>query len=126
MSNLRFRFQEATANLLYMSETDAPLDIVELDAEPDASELRRLADAPDAPVAETTMEEFFQSQTAEYDGASPERRESAGRYRALRQMMDQELSDIRVWRVGAVEIRVFAIGRAAEGWMGIATSIVET
>jgi hypothetical protein len=126
MSNLRVRLERATANLLYMSETDAPLHVVEFDAEPDASELRRLADAPDAPVAETTAAEFFGSQTAEYDGASPERLEAAGRFRALQEMMGRELSDLRVWRVGTVEIRVFAVGRTLEGWMGIATSVVET
>ena len=116
----------AADGLWYMSESDYPLEPVRLEGpdEPSHERLRELANADaDARVETRSPEEFFRDAAAVRAGERPTPASFGGLLRAL----GENLTDIRVYRVGAVNIPVYVLGRSAGGsWLGVSTRVVET
>ena len=116
----------AADGLWYMSESDYPLEPVRLEGpdEPSHERLRELAGAgADARVETRDLEGFFRDAAAVRGGTQPTPASFAGVLRAL----GENLTDIRVYRIGAVNIAVYALGRSARGnWLGVSTRVVET
>ncbi len=121
----------AAGGLSYMSESDYPLDVLRLEGtdDPAPARLREMAGmGADSRVEMRSLEEFL------HDGAAvqmpregvdePPRAASFGRVvRALR----EHLTDIRVYRIGEINIRVYILGRSDAGhWLGLSTRIIET
>ncbi|HEX8352834.1 MAG TPA: nuclease A inhibitor family protein [Pyrinomonadaceae bacterium] len=104
----------ATRGLTYMSESDYPFEVFDWGAaEPTPEFLRGLdgGDA-DAPVETRTADEFFRG---------------ANSFQTLRRLLEENLSDLKVFRVGAINVAVYVAGRAASGsWLGVSTRVVET
>jgi hypothetical protein len=51
----------------------------------------------------------------------------ARRYQALLRLLKENLNDLKVYRVGRINIAVYIIGRSKAGnWLGISTRVVET
>lgn len=117
--------RETASGLLYPSETDAPLTPYWWDnaagSEPSPEALLRTEDrTPDTAVEETGAADFFAPVT-EGDG------EDAARFRKLEEILKRDLTDLRGYRVGAVDIDVYLLGRHASGeWIGLKTHVVET
>ncbi len=115
----------AAADLLYPSETDAPLTPFRWSgppgSAPDASSLRAsLGRDPATPVEERDVEAFFAPVTQGDD-------EGAARFRALHDLLRKNLEDLRAYRVGKVDIDAYVLGRHASGeWLGLQTKVVET
>ena len=106
--------KEATRGLTYMSESDYPFEVFDWGAAEPTPELLRGLDgsAADAPVETRTPDEFFRG---------------ANSFPALRRLLEENLSDLKVFRVGAINIPVYVAGRAASGsWLGVSTRVVET
>ena len=121
----------AADGLWYMSESDYPLEAVRVGGagEPEHGRLRELAGAgKDAPVETRRLEEFFRDGAGVRlgragTGEPPTPASFGGVLRALR----ENLTDIRVYRVGSVNIAVYVLGRSASGtWLGLRTRVVET
>ena len=116
----------AADGLWYMSESDYPLEAVRLEGpdEPSHDRLRRFAGAgADARVETRSLEEFFRDAAAVRAGERPTHASFGGVLRALR----ENLTDIRVYRIGAVNIAVYVLGRSpGGGWLGVSTRVVET
>jgi hypothetical protein len=115
----------AAADLHYPSETDAPLTPFRwagpASSTPDAASLvASLGRDPATPVEAVAFEAFFAPVTQGDD-------EGAERFRALRDRLQGELQDLRVYRVGRVDIDVYVLGRHPSGeWVGLQTKVVET
>ena len=109
-----------------MSESDYPFEAVRVEGaeEPGHERLRELAGAGRAAPVETRgLEEFFRDSAAVRVGERPTPTSFEGVRRALR----ENLSDIRVYRIGSVNIPVYVLGRSASGnWLGLRTRVVET
>ena len=106
--------REATRGLTFMSESDYPFEVFDWGrAEPTPEFLRGLdGSAADAPVETRTADEFFRG---------------ANSFETLRRLLEGNLSDLKVFRVGAVNIPVYVAGRSASGsWLGVSTRVVET
>jgi hypothetical protein len=116
----------AAEGLWYMSESDYPLEPLRLEGAdgPSHDRLRELADADaDARVETRSLEEFFRDEAAVSAGERPAPASFGGLSRALR----ENLSDVKVYRVGEVNIAVYVVGRSAcGGWLGVSTRVVET
>ncbi len=122
---------EAAEGLLMMSESDHPLEPFRLGAtagEPDLARLRELAGArPDARVEVTTPETFFAVAAGEQSWKGEAELSAARRFRRLLRVLEAELSDLRVYRVGEINIAVYVLGRSPSGtWLGLSTRVVET
>jgi hypothetical protein len=123
------RLGEATRGLTYMSESDYPFEVFNWgQAEPTPEFLRRQGGAgADAPVETRTADEFFRASTSEPDWKGAEELALAKRFQALRRLLEESLSDLKVFRVGTVNMPVYVAGRAASGsWLGVSTRAVET
>lgn len=108
------RLSQAAAGLLFMSESDYPFELIEWEGpgEPTEEFIRKLAcEAEDAPVQRLEVEQFFNS----------------GRYQRLLLALQNDLSDLRAYKVGRINMPVYVVGRSREGsWLGLATRVVET
>lgn len=130
-SALMTRFKEATAGLLWMSEIDAPLEVIHWP--PSVLELskERLLELTNhsltTPVEVVAVDDFFAGATEEQDWFGEEERAIAQRYRDLVTMLKQSLSNLQGYRVGAVNIDLYMVGQTTSGdWVGLATQAVET
>lgn len=108
------RLSQAAAGLLFMSESDYPFELIQWDGttEPTPDFIRAVAgEAGDSPVQMLEVEQFLNS----------------GRYQRLLLALQNELSDLRAYKVGRMNMPVYVVGRSREGnWLGVATRVVET
>jgi hypothetical protein len=117
--------------LVYISETDSPLHLItggkasSISAEDVVN--RFGDDRPKWPVEEIGFGEFFGRLTKMQDWYGDEERERVRKYRRLRTMLESNLSDLHVFRVGRVQIDIYVIGLDREkNLIGIKTKAVET
>lgn len=120
------QLQRAVTNLIYMSETDAPLEVVHWQQNPE--DLKALiTDKPGQPIQTVPLEQFFRSQTQERDWHNDNERDRARRFQALVALLKQHLQDIQVFKVGSVEKTAYVLGQAPGGSIiGLKTTVVET
>ncbi|HKG13467.1 MAG TPA: nuclease A inhibitor family protein [Pyrinomonadaceae bacterium] len=120
---------EATRGLLFMSESDYPFEVFVWGAEwPTREFLRALAGADSSvPVETRGAREFFRAAASEPDWKGEDELAVARRFQALLRLLETSLSDLKVYRVGAVNIKVYVAGRAPSGrFIGVSTRVVET
>ena len=119
----------AAAGLFYMSESDYPLETIRLESGESVGpeRLRELAGrGPDARVEVMRPEEFFRDAAAVElsRGGGPARPAS---FQGLVRLLRENLTDVKVYKVGEISIHVYALGRSASGsWLGVSTRVVET
>lgn len=121
--------KEATRGLTFMSESDYPFEVFDWgQAEPTPEFLRGLDNsAPDAPIETRTAAEFFRAATSEPDWKGAEELAVAKKFQTLLRLLKANLSDLKVFRVGTINIPVYIAGRSADGsWLGLSTRVVET
>ncbi|HEU4594594.1 MAG TPA: nuclease A inhibitor family protein [Pyrinomonadaceae bacterium] len=121
----------AAEGLWYMSESDYPLEPVRLEGpeEPSHERLRELAGkGPDAGVETRSLEEFFRTAAAvRMPPAGAGEPASPGTFHAVIQTLKENLTDLRIYRVGEINIPVYVLGKSPSGnWLGLSTRVVET
>jgi hypothetical protein len=120
----------AAAGLLYMSESDYPIEVLRWDGSGQLSpeRLRNIAGAnSDTRVEETALEKFFRVPAGEQEWKGEAQLAEARRYQRLRRLLEDALTGIRVYRVGEVNVFLLIVGMSAEGtWMGVSTRAIET
>ena len=112
-----------------MSESDYPFEVFNWGAvEPTHEFLRGLtSEASDAPVETRTGADFFRVATSEADWKNAEQLETAHKFQKLLRLLEQNLNDLKVFRVGSINLPVYVVGRGASGnWLGVSTRVVET
>lgn len=122
------RLREATKGLLFMSESDYPFEIVSWDEEITPEFLRQQAGAePEAPVEEQSVADFFSVAAGEQEWKAESAIATAKQYQALIKLINDNLADVRVYRVGRINLAVYVAGRSTSGkTIGVSTRIVET
>ena len=121
--------REATRGLTFMSESDYPFEVFNWGAaEPTHEFLRGLTgEASDVPVETTTPAKFFRVAVSEAEWKNGEQLTQARRFQTLLRLLGRNLTDLKVFRVGAINIPVYLAGRGAAGnWLGVSTRVVET
>lgn len=113
--------QAAAKGLLFMSETEAPLEAFLWQHEGTLTPARVLAltgSARRVPVEETTLDSLLRGVP----------REDRAKFDKLAKVLQTHLTDLQVYKVGAeAEKRVYIAGKATDGsWAGLMTTVVET
>ena len=132
-TTLRHRLESAAGDLVYSSEGDHPFRFVELDVDvtqwpPTLVEFAAIVGSPGAMVEETDIHQLLARHVERVDPLDTEAQALRGRYDALRQVLRAELQDLRVFRVGRVQVRCFAVGvdPASRRVAGLETLAIET
>jgi predicted nucleic acid-binding Zn-ribbon protein len=124
------QFQQASKGLLFLSESDAPFEVIHWPAQGELTPpklLQLTGHPPDAPVELRTVDEFFAIATAEEDWHDQDERETAKRFQNLVSIVKQNLSQLQVYRVGSIDIDAYIVGVTDGGeWAGLSTKVVET
>ncbi len=124
------QLQQASKGLLFLSETDAPFEVIHwlTQEELTPAKLLQLTNhPPDAPLEIVSVEEFFDVANAEEDWHDEEERETAKRFQNLVNFLKQNLSQLQVYRVGSIDIDAYIVGVTDGGeWAGLSTKLVET
>lgn len=102
-----------TEGLLFMSESDYPFEIIYWKGLPEISAqyLSSLTgQGEDTPVEIVSVDAFFRNTMFE-----------------LVRTLKDNLDELKVYRVGKINIPVYIVGRSRAGnWLGISTRVVET
>ena len=120
----------ATEGLLFHSESDAPLQPYRWAGDTAPSRkglLKAEGRGADEVVEKETLHELFDPVTEEQSFWSDDDRAEAGRYKAVVRLLEEALREIRVYRVGKVDVDVYVVGKHGSGeWVGVKTHVVET
>ncbi len=122
--------RQAAKGLLYISEKDEPFKVFSWREEGSLSGKKVLAlgkHDPDSPVVEMSPEEFFTELTEEQDWHGAEEKETVRKYRKLWEVLQDKLTEVRVYRVGETDVTIYLVGKTKQGnWAGLKTSALET
>jgi hypothetical protein len=119
--------KKLTRGLSYQSESDYP--VKPFFAEGKRRKSLKAADLPTKkrPVKEVDVDSFFGNYMNEQGWWGEEERKTAERYTALVAALKENLSDIKVFKAGEVEIDAYVVGRTPQGdFAGVTTKVVET
>lgn len=127
IDGLLAELESATTGLTYISEQDHPLDPFawrDFSGTLNRETVCRLTGhQPDEPVEIVDFDWFFRNAVRD-DLYGPE---AAARFRALKQLMRENLTNLKVYRVGRISLDVYVVGRTRGGtWMGLHTKVIET
>jgi hypothetical protein len=133
MSGIRERLEQAAEGLLYTSESDRPFEAFELPGGGagwpyGVEEFARRVGAPaDAPLGEQSLYQLFAPHIERTDPYDTQTQALRPRYEALRALLAGSLREVRVFRIGRIEIDVYAVGEDGGGSLaGLRTVAVET
>jgi hypothetical protein len=130
--SVRNQLEHAADGLLYTSESDFPFEFfcsAALAAEPLTAESFRalIGAAPDAPIEEITVDEFFARHIERVDPNDAVAVALVPRYQELKETILATLDQPRVYRVGLIAVRCYVVGRDKRGNVaGLATTAIET
>jgi len=129
--SLASRIEDACRGLAYISETDAP--VTPFEGEAVLGEvgietiLQQTGGGENEAVRETSFEKFFERLTADREWHGEFERVRAKKFLDLQRLIEENLSELKVFKIGDVRIRIYAVGLDSAGHlMGITTNAVET
>ena len=129
MKELIDRLSQAAEGLLWLSESDYPFETVGIEnVDNIKSKLLELTKCNSETTIEVKeLDEFFDRVTEEKDWYNSEEMAECKRYQALVNLLETHLSDIKVYRIGSCEIKVYILGKTESGAIaGLSTISVET
>ena len=122
--------EEATRGLSFMSESDYPLEVLRWEGVASLTPefLRGLTGHdPAVPVEVLSAAEFFRAAASEPEWKGGAELAAARRFQALLRLLEENLSDLKVFRVGVVNMPAYVLGRGPSGGLiGLSTRVVET
>ena len=120
----------ACESLFYVSETDAPvlafsgLAVSEVNRK---TILQQTGGWTGDSVKELAFDEFFGRLTTVKDWFGETQRMRAKKFLDLQKLIEENLSNLKVFKIGHVLVQIYAVGIDRDGnLMGITTSAVET
>ncbi len=127
---LKEQIKEISEGLYFMSETDAeilPFSGKQAQAVTKEEILSQTESATDAPVEERDFTEFFARLAEIQDWFGDEEKATARKFAELKNLLESNLRDLKVFKIGKIQLDVYAVGLDAENnLLGIKTKAVET
>lgn len=127
-TNLLIQLKEASQGLVYLSESESSFEVFIWEGQ--ASDgltpeqvAQQTGHPADASVQVMELSEFFKP-TSGWFGL--EEQEIADRFKTLENTLASNLTNIKVYRVGHIEIDVYIVGQHANDLIGISTKVIET
>lgn len=124
------RLSDACRGLVYISETDSPVEPffgAEVAGITKGSVLAVIGKPSSTKHVEITFDKFFDRLTAKKDWHSKIERKNADGFEKLRALLEVELKDIAVYKCGNIQIEIIVVGLDKSGWLaGVKMDAVET
>jgi hypothetical protein len=124
------KIKKIVGGLYFMSETEAEIqNFTGEKAEQVSKEeiLSQTKNASDAPVEEKDFAELFERLTKIQDWFEDEEKQAAAKFSELGDLLRKNLKNLKVFKIGEIELDVYIVGLDAEGRLaGIKTKAVET
>lgn len=129
-SDLRSAIEKATEGMFYLSETDAEIspffggsvETTTLDTILRQHEIENMNW-----VEEVSFDFFFSRLTQIKDWFGDKERENTVRFGHLKKLLETNLTDLKVYRIGKIRIDIYVVGIDEEGNLaGVKTMAVET
>ncbi|WP_375511191.1 nuclease A inhibitor family protein [uncultured Nostoc sp.] len=123
------KLKEASTGLLMMSESDYPFEVVQWEGAAPATQekILQLTGSQDLPVEIVDLDYLFRNCAFEQEWHNELQKKDVKRFQTLVQTLKDNLSDIRVYRVGQINIDAYIIGQTKDGDLtGVVTKLVET
>ena len=121
------RLQQATTDLVWTSESDYPFEVVTWSKDTELNPTALFELPADTAIETITLQDFFTPALATEDWYGKEELVTVDRYQKLVDAIDATLSDVRVFRIGEIEITVYIVGRTFDRELvGLRTQVVET
>jgi hypothetical protein len=129
--------KQATTDLLWLSESDYPFEIVTWGKDVDLTPEALFSNLPDVnnallrqsgyEIETMTVADFFAPVLTIEDWYQAEELAQVDRYTDLLDAIDTHLTDVKVFRLGEVEIAIYIVGKTPDGDpIGLKTHAVET
>ncbi len=124
------QLKQASAGLLWMSESDYPFEVFFWQGIAPATPetiLQKTNHSQDTPMKIVQFDDFFQKAIKEEDWYEEEEKENVKRFQILVETLKSNLSQLQVYRLGKIEIDVYIVGETPTGDLaGLSTMVVET
>lgn len=128
--DLMAALESVCKDLVYISETDAQIEPVKVEAASGPTLLKAAAkhlESPEKNIVEHSAQEFFEKLTAEREWHRDREKKRVKGFVKLHDLLTSNLTELRVFRSGRVRINILVIGFDVErSVVGIQTSAVET
>lgn len=128
--NLAEKIKNAAEELYYISETDAIIEVFEgkrAEAVTKEEVLSQTNNSSDKPVVEKEFGDFFAHLTEIQDWFGDEEKATAQKFAFLKDLLEKNLRDLKVFKVGKIQLDIYVVGLDAENiLLGIKTKAVET
>lgn len=128
--NLTQQIKTAAEGLWYISETDAeifPFTGSKADAVTKENLLNQIGKPADTPVEERGFDEMLARFITIQDWFGDEEKATAEKFAALKSLLEKNLTDLKVFKIGRIEVEIYFVGLDAQGNLaGIQTKAVET
>lgn len=130
--SLKAQINLLAADLMYPSESDEK--IIYLEMELSTTENLSLANfriyngiPPEITIQEIELEKFFQPLIKVEDWFGEEEKKWAADSLKLKELLVKNLTEIKILKVGKIQMDVYLFGKAEEcKWAGLKTKVVET
>jgi hypothetical protein len=123
------RLKQVTVDLLWSSESDYPFEIVTWARDVEMIPAVLFSDLldPNSVVESISLTDFFAPVLTIEDWYEAEELAQVDRYTDLLDSIESNLSEVKVFRMGEVEIAIYIVGKTPDGdIVGLKTHAVET
>jgi hypothetical protein len=119
---------QASLGLLMPSESEYPFEVFTWkDMELTPEKVLELTNYPPATfVEQVDLDYFFRKVATEKDWHDKIQKENVAKFQNLIQVIKDNLAEIRVYRIGTIEVNVYIVGKTNDGLAGLATKVIET
>jgi len=119
---------QASQGLLMPSESEYPFEVLSWeDAELTSEKILELTHYPPATsIEEVDLDYFFRNVATEKDWHDSIQKENVAKFQNLVQVIKDNLAEIRVYRIGTIEISIYIVGKTNDGVAALATKVIET
>ncbi len=129
-AGLEQQIKDVAKGLWYISETDAEIIAFVGNKVGSVSKenlLNQIGKPAETPVEERDFIEFFTRLTQIREWFGDKEKETAGKFRALKNLLENNLKDLKVFKVGQIQLDLYVIGVDPGGnLLGIKTKAIET
>jgi hypothetical protein len=119
---------QTSQGLLMPSESEYPFEVgAWKDVELTPEKILELTNYPPATSSEEVeLDYFFRNVATEKDWHDKIQKENVAKFQNLVQVIKDNLAEIRVYRIGTIEVSAYIVGKTNDGVAGLATKVIET